>query len=192
MSARTTKALLDAAVKLFAAQGYGMTSMQQLTDEAGVTKGALYHHFSGKEDLLRRIHDEITTGVLTVLRPVLEAGGPPVPTLKALIRAHVGAMHSMGDAIGVVARERRAFGPENWQAIRAQRKAVERPYVDTIEAGQRDGVFRTDVDARVMAYGVLGMLGSIAEWYRPNGEVPIQDIARMYGETVVAGLLANS
>lgn len=187
MSAQTKKALLDAAVRLFAAKGYASTGIQELTEEAGVTKGALYHHFSGKEELLRLIHDEITAGVMDVLRPVAEAGFPPRERFRALMLAHVGAIESRGDAITVVLRERRYFSEENWNAIRAQRDLIEDVYVETIEAGQREGVFRDDVDARLMAYGVLGMLGWMGEWYRP-GRTPIREIARMYTDTFLDGL----
>jgi AcrR family transcriptional regulator len=187
MSAQTQKALLDAALRLFAQKGYAMTSMQELADEADVTKGAFYHHFAGKEDLLKRIHDDITTSIIEVLRPIAEAGFPPRERFRALMLAHVGAIESKGDAIFIVLRELRSFSEGNWKAVRAQRGAVEAFYVDTIVAGQREGVFRTDVDARLMAFGVLGMLASMSEWYRP-GKVPIRDIARMYTDTLLSGL----
>ena len=66
-SEATVRVLLDAARKLFAADGYAATSLDAIAAAAGVTKGALYHHFTGKpdvfqavfEDLLRELCDEI-------------------------------------------------------------------------------------------------------------------------------------
>lgn len=54
-SEATTGELLDAARKLFAADGYRATSLEAIVRAAGVTKGALYHHFRGKDDLFRAV-----------------------------------------------------------------------------------------------------------------------------------------
>lgn len=51
----TRQALLDAARELFGAQGYAETSLEQIVAAASVTKGALYHHFGGKEQLFREV-----------------------------------------------------------------------------------------------------------------------------------------
>ena len=51
----TRRALLDAARDLFGARGYAETSLDQIVAAAGVTKGALYHHFGGKEQLFRAV-----------------------------------------------------------------------------------------------------------------------------------------
>jgi AcrR family transcriptional regulator len=50
-SASTKRALVDAALERFAAQGYAGTSLDEIVAAARVTKGALYHHFKGKQDL---------------------------------------------------------------------------------------------------------------------------------------------
>jgi AcrR family transcriptional regulator len=54
-SKATTADLLDAARGLFAADGYRATSLEDIVAAAGLTKGALYHHFSGKDDLFREV-----------------------------------------------------------------------------------------------------------------------------------------
>jgi AcrR family transcriptional regulator len=53
----TRQALLEAARSRFGAQGYGATSTEDIVAAAGVTKGALYHHFSDKESLFRAVFE---------------------------------------------------------------------------------------------------------------------------------------
>jgi AcrR family transcriptional regulator len=56
-SEATTERLLASARELFAEQGFAATSLDQVVAAAGVTKGALYHHFQGKRDLFRAVFD---------------------------------------------------------------------------------------------------------------------------------------
>ena len=53
----TTGQLIDAAAALFAADGYSATSLDMVVARAGVTKGALYHHFQGKQDLFAAVYE---------------------------------------------------------------------------------------------------------------------------------------
>ena len=57
--AATRQALVAAARTLFGARGYGATSTEQIVAEAGVTKGALYHHFADKESVFRAVFEAI-------------------------------------------------------------------------------------------------------------------------------------
>jgi AcrR family transcriptional regulator len=70
----TRAALLAAARDLFGAQGYAATSTEEVVAAAGVTKGALYHHFTGKEDLFRAVFEQVQRevsdkAVVEFLRP---------------------------------------------------------------------------------------------------------------------------
>jgi len=55
-SRATTRQLLDAARELFAADGYAASSLDSVVERAGVTKGALYHHFPGKRELFAAVY----------------------------------------------------------------------------------------------------------------------------------------
>jgi AcrR family transcriptional regulator len=55
----TRAALVSAARELFGEQGYVDTSNDEIVARAGVTKGALYHHFSGKEDIFRAVFEQV-------------------------------------------------------------------------------------------------------------------------------------
>ena len=57
----TRRAVLDAAKSLFGRQGYAQTSVDEIADAARVTKGAVYHHFAGKEALFRAVYAEVET-----------------------------------------------------------------------------------------------------------------------------------
>jgi AcrR family transcriptional regulator len=57
-SERSRRAVLDAALRLFASQGYRATTMREIADQAGVSTGNVYHHFPDKERIFRELLDE--------------------------------------------------------------------------------------------------------------------------------------
>ena len=53
----TVAKILDVSMRLFTEQGYEHTTIQDIVDALGMSKGAIYHHFKSKEDILDRIND---------------------------------------------------------------------------------------------------------------------------------------
>src|SRR6476620_523264 len=78
----TRAALIAAARELFAARGYAGVGTEEIVQRAGVTRGALYHHFTGKDDLFRavyeRVEQELTQRIVTEVPLV----GDPVAVLR--------------------------------------------------------------------------------------------------------------
>ena len=82
---RVADDLRRAAVELFAEQGYATTSVQQIVDAAGVTKGAMYHYFASKDDLLFGIYDSLLTLQKAHLDEIVARGGDVDEILLSLI-----------------------------------------------------------------------------------------------------------
>jgi AcrR family transcriptional regulator len=74
-SEATRGALLDAARRLFAERGYADTPTEEIVDRAGVTRGALYHHFRDKEDLFRAVFDQLEQELLQRAAGAGQPGG---------------------------------------------------------------------------------------------------------------------
>jgi AcrR family transcriptional regulator len=67
--------LLDAAQHLFMTKGYDQTSVNDVIDRIGVSKGAFYHYFRSKEDLLDALTERLTEEGLAIIQPVLDEPG---------------------------------------------------------------------------------------------------------------------
>lgn len=88
----TRAKLLDAARTLFGTQGYNDTSLDDVVAAAGVTKGALYHHFSGKEDLFRALFEQIKREVSEMVGATFLGPDPWEALLdgcQAMVDAHL-------------------------------------------------------------------------------------------------------
>ncbi|HEX3461573.1 MAG TPA: TetR/AcrR family transcriptional regulator [Acidimicrobiales bacterium] len=81
----TRRALLDTARQLFADNGFQATRTEEIVQRAGLTRGALYHHFQDKEDLFRAVHEEIVGEVTQLLR---RRSGDGPTSAWALFRAN--------------------------------------------------------------------------------------------------------
>jgi AcrR family transcriptional regulator len=90
-SAATRGALLAAARRLFAEKGYLATGREEIVEAAGVTRGAMYHHFSGKEDLFRAVYEELEQEVVGLVSAAAVKFNDPVEQLKVGSQAYLDA-----------------------------------------------------------------------------------------------------
>jgi AcrR family transcriptional regulator len=87
----TRRAVLDAARSLFGRQGYAQTSVDEIADAARVTKGAVYHHFPGKEALFRAVYAAVQAEALTRAVGAGDPKEPPIDQIVAKMNAYLDA-----------------------------------------------------------------------------------------------------
>jgi len=82
-SEATRGALIDAARPLFAERGYADVGTEEIVRAAGVSRGALYHHFDGKRDLLAAVYERIEAEIAERVAGGVTPGAGPLATLEA-------------------------------------------------------------------------------------------------------------
>ena len=90
-TAATKAALLGAARRLFAEQGYAATGREQIVEAAGVTRGALHHHYGGKEQLFRAVYEELEHEIMTKVAIAAAGGTTPTEQLRLGTLAYLDA-----------------------------------------------------------------------------------------------------
>lgn len=180
--------ILAAAVDLFAAQGYDATSVSQVVAQAGVTKGALYHYFSAKDDLLFEIYHSLLSDQLASLDRIKEQGHDAATTLREIIRSLVETTSDNAKAVQVFSRENSNLAEERWETFRADW----RRYQDTVRAVIREaqdrGEFGTIASPEVISWAIFGVSNSMPTWYRPDGPMKATEIADQLADFVLAAL----
>lgn len=89
-SSATRAALLSAARELFSTQGYAGTAREDIVAAAGVTRGALQHHFGDKPALFRAVYEQVEQEVVdAIARAAMKAGDDPVDQLRAGCHAYL-------------------------------------------------------------------------------------------------------
>ncbi len=87
----TRRAVLAAARSLFGKKGYAQTSVDEIADVARVTKGAVYHHFAGKEALFRAVLAEVEVEADARAAGAGDPEGPPIDQIVARVNAYLDA-----------------------------------------------------------------------------------------------------
>ncbi len=180
--------LLAAATRLFADRGYDRTSVQEIVEAAGVTKGALYHYFGSKDDLLHEIYGR----VLRLQQERLDAlAGSDAPVEQRLREAAadvvVTTLEHLDDTV-IFFRSMHQLSPEKHKQVRSERRRYHERFRALIEEGQQTGVFSTDTPADLVVDYHFGSVHHLATWYRPEGPLTQQQVADHLADLLLRAL----
>jgi AcrR family transcriptional regulator len=158
--------VLQVAVELFNERGYDGASMEDLAKRLGLAKSAIYHHVAGKEELLRLALDRALDGWSGAAERARELDAPAIVRLEMLVRGTVAVLEAQLPYVTLLLRVRGNSDVER-QALE-RRRSFDRLVATLVEEAERDGDVRADVDPKVTARLLFGMINSIVEWYRPD------------------------
>jgi len=166
------ESVLRGAVKVFNERGYDGTSMEDLSRELGITKSAIYHHVTGKEELLRLAVNRALDGLFAVLDDVSAVDAPAITRLEELARRSVLLLVAELPFVTLLLRVRGNTGAE--RAALARRREFDNAVAGLATQARDEGDLRPDVDPALIARLLYGMINSVTEWYRPRGDRPAE------------------
>ncbi|WP_309102200.1 TetR/AcrR family transcriptional regulator [Microbacterium sp.] len=170
------RGLLDAAVSVFNESGYDATSVAALAARLGLSKAALYHHFSSKEEILETAVGEALDGLEGALAG---AGAGAASSGDRLAEVLQGAVRVLVENLPSVTLLLRVRGnSEVERRALERRRAFDQEVAAIVQAAQDEGAIRADVDAAIATRLLFGMVNSLVEWYRPSGPEGAEALAR--------------
>jgi AcrR family transcriptional regulator len=198
--------ILRTAARLFQQRGYDATSMNDVAAALKLSKGGLYHHFQSKDEILYEIMNhamEITQQrVLDPVRGIADAE----ERLRALIRLHIEVVLSPRDReITVMLHENHPLPPSLRKRINGRKKdyvhfleklmgeVQEEAQEKAREKGQgnhRSIGAKGKVSPRAAAFALLGMINWIYQWYKPEGDLQVQNLVPQFTELIFGGIFA--
>jgi AcrR family transcriptional regulator len=181
--------ILALASKIFADKGYASTTVREIADAAGILSGSLYHHFASKEAMLDEIMHGFLDHTVEQYRATVAAGGDPIDVLRALIREAFSSLGGNPAALAVMINEFNFLVQfPRFLYLREGAEETERLWTGVIEAGMRTGVFRSDIDARMIYRFMRDTIWISVRWYRPEGKYSPEEIADFYVAMLLDGL----
>ncbi|MFI5957510.1 TetR/AcrR family transcriptional regulator [Cryptosporangium sp. NPDC051539] len=182
--------IIDAALDLFHEQGYDATGVQEIVERAGVTKGALYHYFRSKENLLLSIREEFISDLLRRGHEILDENESAAEALRLIVRDLILLVKTRRSHMTVGFFETR-LDLERFPKAQAQRNEWESVLVEIIDRGVRSGEFRRDVRP-VRAAAVIGTLAWAAyNWFPGDVDEDPDAVAADLSELVLSGLFRD-
>jgi TetR/AcrR family transcriptional regulator, fatty acid metabolism regulator protein len=187
--------ILDAAVRVFARQGFHSCRVSDIADEAGVAYGLVYHYFSSKEQVMNELFMERWS---LLLQAIEEADGQEISGREKLdavagfiVDSYRHDPELMKVIIVEVTRAANSFGRTHLPDISQAYDSIAR----IVEGAQGTGEFRRDVDpvfASMWFYGAIEQLlsGWVFELI-PDGDADFERAREMLVETICGGLVAD-
>jgi AcrR family transcriptional regulator len=184
--------ILDAAVRVFARQGFHTCRVSDIADEARVAYGLVYHYFKSKDEILDTLFLERWDILLHAITEVDAQEIPPREKLHAIASFIVDSYRHDPDLMKViiveVTRAANTFGRTHLPQIR-------QAYVQIgaiVERAQRDGVFRDDVTPDFAALAFYGAVEQVLTGWifslLPVGDREYEDAKTLIVETICGGL----
>lgn len=169
--------ILDAAVRVFAQEGFYNAKVSEIARVAGVADGTIYLYFKSKDDLLISLFEDRMERVNADLKDALAKEPTATGRLKRVVELHLELVEQnrpMAEVICVELRQSAKFIKEYKNPKFAEYLRI---IAGAVEAGQRSGELREDVDATVIARALFGALDEIALAWLAKGREKL-DLSR--------------
>ena len=184
--------ILDAAIRVFARQGFHHCRVSDVADEAGVAYGLVYHYFGSKEEILNQIFSERWQLMLDAITEIDSQSVPARDKLYMVASFIIDSYHHEPDLMKViiveVTRAANTFGRDHLEKIREAYGMI----AAIVEGARSDGSFKEDISAEFAAmcfYGAIEQL--LSGWifgYLPTTDEEFERAKSLVVETICGGL----
>ncbi len=187
------KEIAIAAARVFNQRGLQGTTISAVADELSIDRASLYYYISCKEELFDEVIREASEENVAIARRIQASNESPRDKLRALIS---GLMESYGKhypLLYIYIRENLSHVGAKRSKWARQMKKINRDYDDAvisiIEEGYADGSFRNLGSAKIVAYGILGMINWSNRWFRPAEYTETAlEVGQTYADLIIGGL----
>jgi AcrR family transcriptional regulator len=150
--------ILDAAIRVFARQGFHSTRVSDIADEAGVAYGLVYHYFKSKDEVLNELFSERWSLLLSAIEETDREGATPRDKLEAVAGFIVDSYRHDPELMKViiveVTRAANSFGRTHLPEIRRAYDSIAK----IVAEGQEAGAFRRDIDPTFVSMSFYGAI----------------------------------
>jgi AcrR family transcriptional regulator len=185
------EAILESAAQVFRQKGFHGASMAEIAEAVQLQKASLYHHFSSKQEILLELLDRALEMVTERMLQVMAQDVPADEKLRLAMRSYLKTLSEQGDLVSVMLLEHRSLDPEYRSRHIPNRDRFENMWRDLIRQGVQAGVFACD-NIPLTVRGLMGVMNWTITWYRPSGELSIDDISDNFASMFMNGLRSQT
>ena len=180
--------ILNKAALLFREKGYSNVTMDDLAKSLDASKLSIYYYFESKEDLLFQISERSHRRSLEILREISATDDPPDKKLHDLLIGIMNHYMSVQTPSILITREINSLAPEHHEEI----LKAEREFMDQVLQILQEGIQQKrfiDCDLKLAYLAMIGAVNFTLSWYRPDGPLTKQQVARFFAGQIMRSLL---
>ncbi len=188
--------ILEAAIKVFAAEGFYNAKVSQIAHAAGVADGTIYLYFKSKDDLLINLFEDRMERVNANLREAIDTESSAIARLKRIVSLHLELVEQNREMAEVISVELRQWSKFIREYSNPKFAEFLRTIAGAVVEGQRAGELRSGIDPYIFARALFGALDEIAlAWLvkQPGSKASIElpRAAEQLGDLFIDGLKAR-
>ena len=179
------------AARVIHQKGYDATSLNDIAEAVGLTKGGLYHYINGKQNLLFKIMNYALDLLdAEVVKPVKNMPDAE-QRLRSLIELHASLIIDKGIEMTILLDESTGLTSEDLATITKRRNRHYRFVRGIVERLKVEGKLHPNIDVTIITHSIIGQLQWLARWYHPGGRLKRNRTIEEFTRSVMAGVLRN-
>jgi TetR/AcrR family fatty acid metabolism transcriptional regulator len=181
--------ILEAAVRIFARQGFRQSTVSQIAKEAGVADGTIYLYFKSKNEILVHFFAFKAKQVFDRFHEEVARGADSLEKLRNLVRVHLGEFQRDPDMAIVYHVETHQISRLAEDQIRAMGKMYHDIISDIVEEGQQEGLIRRDIYLSLVKRLILGAVDeTIGAWLHAGRNYDLISMADPLADLFTRGI----
>jgi AcrR family transcriptional regulator len=170
-----------AAVALFAEQGYRATGVRDIADALGIGATSIYSHVKSKSELLNEILIDTLDAILAVQQDAIASSPDIVEQLRRAAESQLRFLVEHPQEAVIAIRDFRWAEGDALSAVYDRRRRYRKVFEDLLVEGVKQGRMSIS-NAKIAAFAIIEMAEGVPRWFRPGGDVSINQLAYLYGE----------
>lgn len=183
--------LKEGSILLFEEKGFSETSVQDIAEAAGVTKGTFYYYFDSKEQLLMDIHTDYIGNLLKRQEAIQQSRTSNREKITEIIAMLIGDIQQHGPSGRVFFREMRHLNKDNAETVKEKREQFRLNIKKLLREGIAAGEFREQIQPDMAAFAILGATNWSYQWFNPAGKISADKLTGIFSDMILNGMISE-
>ena len=180
--------ILAGAAEVFRTKGYAESTLRDVAEAVGIDRASVYYYVRGKEELLVELVRGPLTDIEKRINTIMASGASPEDKLRDAIVSHLDSYEQGWPESFVFLGQNLEKLGDAADDFAKLAKRYHASLLEIIHEGQQAGIFRADIDARVVMYGIIGMCNWVHRWDRPGGRHTLREVGEYFASMLLDGL----